>query len=334
MTQQRLHGVLSPVVTPVQSRLSAPTRERFVRHCKWLLAHSCCGLAVFGTNSEANSLVGRRAHGAARAAGRRRRDPARMMPGTGCCALHRLGAAHRARGEARLRRRADAAAVLLQGRVRRGPVPQLRRGDRSASAMRGCASTCITSRRCRRCRSRLTLIERLLKAYPKTIAGMKDSSGDWNNTKAMLDAFGQAGLRRVRRERGLPARRPCATAAPAASAPPPTSIRAAIDRLYREWQNRPTPKRSRRTLDQVRAIFQQVPMIPALKARDRALDADDAGWADGAPAAGRADARRAGEAGRRARRRRLRHARDQVLNRRDARTPSAPWRRPVACSTR
>ena len=33
------------------------------------------------------------------------------------------------------------------------------------------------------------LIERLLKAYPDTIAGMKDSSGDWNNTKTFLDAF-------------------------------------------------------------------------------------------------------------------------------------------------
>jgi 4-hydroxy-tetrahydrodipicolinate synthase len=33
------------------------------------------------------------------------------------------------------------------------------------------------------------LVERLLKAYPSAIAGMKDSSGDWNNTKTFLDAF-------------------------------------------------------------------------------------------------------------------------------------------------
>lgn len=33
------------------------------------------------------------------------------------------------------------------------------------------------------------LVERLLKAYPNAIAGMKDSSGDWNNTKIFLDAF-------------------------------------------------------------------------------------------------------------------------------------------------
>ena len=33
------------------------------------------------------------------------------------------------------------------------------------------------------------LVERLLKAYPSATAGMKDSSGDWDNTKTFLDAF-------------------------------------------------------------------------------------------------------------------------------------------------
>jgi 4-hydroxy-tetrahydrodipicolinate synthase len=35
------------------------------------------------------------------------------------------------------------------------------------------------------------LVARLLKAYPNAIAGMKDSSGDWNNTKIFLDAFAE-----------------------------------------------------------------------------------------------------------------------------------------------
>src|SRR5256885_16658704 len=38
------------------------------------------------------------------------------------------------------------------------------------------------------------LVERLLKAYPNAIAGMKDSSGDWNNTKTFLDAFAKSGF--------------------------------------------------------------------------------------------------------------------------------------------
>src|SRR5439155_1173102 len=40
----------------------------------------------------------------------------------------------------------------------------------------------------------LALIERLLKNFPGTVAGVKDSSGDWSNTKAMLDAFAKSGF--------------------------------------------------------------------------------------------------------------------------------------------
>ena len=36
------------------------------------------------------------------------------------------------------------------------------------------------------------LVGRLLKAYPNAIAGMKDSSADWNNTKTFLDAFAES----------------------------------------------------------------------------------------------------------------------------------------------
>ena len=36
------------------------------------------------------------------------------------------------------------------------------------------------------------LIERLLKAHPNIIAGMKDSSGDWQNTQAMLRQWRQS----------------------------------------------------------------------------------------------------------------------------------------------
>jgi 4-hydroxy-tetrahydrodipicolinate synthase len=38
------------------------------------------------------------------------------------------------------------------------------------------------------------LVERLMKAYPKQIAGMKDSSDDWPHTKSMIDAFAKDGF--------------------------------------------------------------------------------------------------------------------------------------------
>jgi 4-hydroxy-tetrahydrodipicolinate synthase len=51
---QRIRGVLAPVVTPFKADLS-PDSKRFSAHCNWLLSQNC-GFAVFGTNSEANSL--------------------------------------------------------------------------------------------------------------------------------------------------------------------------------------------------------------------------------------------------------------------------------------
>jgi 4-hydroxy-tetrahydrodipicolinate synthase len=78
---------LAPVVTPFKADLS-PDSQRFIAHCKRLLSQNC-GLAVFGTNSEANSLsMQERATllDELVAAGV---DPSRMMPGTGCCSeLH------------------------------------------------------------------------------------------------------------------------------------------------------------------------------------------------------------------------------------------------------
>ena len=35
----------------------------------------------------------------------------------------------------------------------------------------------------------LDLVGRLIRAYPETVVGLKDSSGDWSNTAAVLDRF-------------------------------------------------------------------------------------------------------------------------------------------------
>ena len=55
IAQKRIEGVLSPVVTPFK-RDHSPDADRFVKHCRWLMKSGCAGLAVFGTNSEANSM--------------------------------------------------------------------------------------------------------------------------------------------------------------------------------------------------------------------------------------------------------------------------------------
>ena len=83
---ERIKGVLSPVVTPFR-RDYTPDAARFVRHCKWLLLHGCSGLAVFGTNSEANSLSVQERMDLLDAQVAVGVPAAQLMPGTGCPAL-------------------------------------------------------------------------------------------------------------------------------------------------------------------------------------------------------------------------------------------------------
>jgi 4-hydroxy-tetrahydrodipicolinate synthase len=183
---QRIRGVLAPVVTPFKSDL-APDKERFIGHCRWLLSQNC-GLAVFGTNSEANSLsMQERATllDELVAAGV---DPSRMMPGTGCCSImETVKLTKQAVGN-------GCAGVLMlppfyykdvseEGLYRYFSEVVQRVGDARLKIylyhIPSVAVVGITT----------GLVERLLAAYPNAIAGMKDSSGDWNNTKTFLDVF-------------------------------------------------------------------------------------------------------------------------------------------------
>jgi 4-hydroxy-tetrahydrodipicolinate synthase len=110
----------------------------------------------------------------------------------------------------------------------------------------------------------LALIGRLLKAYPQAIAGVKDSSGDWNNTKAMIDAFAAQGFEVFAgSETFLLANlrhggKGCISAT--ANVNP-----AAIHALYAHWRDADADARQKR-LDAVRATFQKRPMIAAMKA--------------------------------------------------------------------
>ena len=181
-----IRGVLAPVVTPFKADL-APDSKRFIAHCRWLLSHNC-GLAVFGTNSEANSLsMEERAMllDELVAAGI---DPSRMMPGTGCCSImETVKLTKQAVGN-------GCAGVLMlppfyykdvneEGLYRYFSEVVQRVGDARLKIylyhIPPVAVVGITT----------GLVERLLAAYANAIAGMKDSSGDWNNTKTFLDAF-------------------------------------------------------------------------------------------------------------------------------------------------
>jgi len=276
---KRLKGVLAPVVTPFTRDL-APDAKRFVRHCKWLLEHGCSGLAVFGTNSEANSLSAEERMMLLEELVQAGVPAEKLMPGTGCCAL-----TDSVRLTAHAVKIGCAGVLMLPPFYYKGvPDEGLFRNfaeviERVADErlqlylyhIPPVAQVPIT----------LGLIERLLARYPKIVAGIKDSSGDWSNTQAVLDAFVEKGgkqsfdvfagsevfLLRNMRAGGVG----CITAG--ANVNPH-----GIDKAYRGWQS-PDAETLQASIDAVRKILQlQVSMIPALKATI-AHHAGDADWA-------------------------------------------------------
>jgi 4-hydroxy-tetrahydrodipicolinate synthase len=187
----RIRGVLAPVVTPFKADL-APDRERFIKHCQWLLSQNC-GLAPFGTTSEANSMSTNERISLLDALVAAAIDPSRMMPGTGCCSITETVelTVHAVKH--------GCAGVLM--------LPPFYYKDVSDEGLYRYFSEVVQRISDARLRIYLyhippvaivgitpKLVERLLKAYPNTIAGMKDSSGDWNNTKTFLDAFSEDGF--------------------------------------------------------------------------------------------------------------------------------------------
>jgi len=271
----RIRGVLSPVVTPFDAELR-PDASRFVRHCRWLLDQGV-GLAVFGTNSEANSLSVAEKIALLQRLVDAGLPPERMMPGTGCCAFP--DSVELTRAAVRL----GCAGVLML-------PPFYYKGVPDEGLFRSYAKIIerVGDSRLRvylyhippvsQVPISLALIERLLRDYPGTIAGIKDSSGDWSNTRAMLERFQPQGfdvfagsetfLLATLRGGGAG----CITATGNVNPAP-------IARLAREWGAWEISEADRRqaALDALRAAFQQFPMIPALKAAIAHYGADP-GW--------------------------------------------------------
>jgi len=261
MSDKKIKGVLAPVVTPFTQDLR-PDAARLLRHCRWLLENDV-GLALFGTNSEANSLSVEEKVELLEQAVEAGLPPARMMPGTGCCALS---------DSVRLTKKAvelGAGGVLMlppfyykgvsdEGLFRNYAEIIERVGDARLRIylyhIPPIAQVPIT----------LTLIERLLKAYPGAIAGVKDSSGDWSNTEAMLKQFQPEGFDVFPGSESflLAALRGGGAGCISATAnvnPGPIATLAA------SWRE-PEAQAQQAGLDKVRAIYQDYVMIPALKA--------------------------------------------------------------------
>ena len=260
--QKRLEGVLSPVITPFKKDLS-PDSDRFVKHCRWLMQSGCAGLAVFGTNSEANSMSVDEKLELLQALVKGGVPAAALMPGTGHCALS--DSVKMTREAVRL----GCGGVLML-------PPFYYKGVSDEGLFRNFAEIIerVGDDRLRlylyhippvsNVAISLDLIDRLISRYPGIVAGAKDSSGDWKNTKAMLDRFKDRGfdvfpgsevfLLDGLREGG----KGCITATGNVNPGP-------IAEVFKNWRSTEADK-LQAGITATRMIMQKVPMIPALKA--------------------------------------------------------------------
>ncbi len=255
---ERIRGVLAPVLTPFDKDLN-PDPKRFVAFCR-VLTQLGIGLAPFGTTSEGNSLSVDEKLMLLDALAAGGIDMARVLPGTGTCALSdtvRLSAHAIGLG---------AAGVLAlppfyykgvteeglfrayAGVIDRVGDPRLRIYLYHFPRQSGVPLS-------------LSLIERLLKAFPGIVVGIKDSSGEWPNMEAMRKAFPGFDVFSGSEAVGLKLLRQGGAGIISANA---NVNGAAMVELVKRWRE-PDAEGLQEALTAFRVAMQDFPLIAALK---------------------------------------------------------------------
>lgn len=253
--------VWSPVITPFSADLT-PDTNRFVAHCQWLASNSV-GLAIFGTNSEANSMTVVEKQRLLKALVDGGVDTARVMPGTGACSIDDCVSLTR-----------DAVAAGCAGVLMLPPFYYKGVSDEGLFRYFSEVINRIDDSRLRiylyhippvtQVPLSFELIERLRAAFPSIIAGIKDSGGDWAHTQALTERFGgedfavYAGSERFLLDTLRAGGAGCISAT--ANVNP-----SAIVEVARHWQENDADERQQR-LNVVRDLFEKYPLIPAMKA--------------------------------------------------------------------
>lgn len=257
---QRIRGVLAPVLTPFDAELQ-PDFARYLAHCQWLISQNA-GLAIFGTNSEAASVSTELRLSLTDRLLEAGIPAAKLMPGTGACALDDAVALTR-----HATRIGAAGALMLPPFYFKG-VSDDGLFAYYAEVIERVGSGCVPIYlyhipQFTQVPITLKLIERLRKRYPEVIAGAKDSSGDWANSKAMIDNFAQDGFDVFPASESLLSQSMPIGGAGCISATANINP-AGIHALIQGW-NGADGAALQASADVVRNIFTAVPMIPAMK---------------------------------------------------------------------
>jgi 4-hydroxy-tetrahydrodipicolinate synthase len=184
-------GVNTAVLTAMRPDLSVDL-DRMAAHSKWLLANGCNGLGILGTTGEANSLGVSERIEVMEGLVARGLPPAKLLPGVGTPAL--TDTVLLAKKAAEL---GCPGVLALPPFFYKNPsedglfayfsevIQRLGTGTKIYLYHFPAQSAVPFT---------VALIARLLKAYPGTVKGIKDSSGDFANTKSYVDNFARDGF--------------------------------------------------------------------------------------------------------------------------------------------
>lgn len=257
----RLKGVLSPVLTPFKEDLS-PDGKKFVAHCRWLLSRGV-GLAMFGTNSEGNSLSVAEKIKLLDSLVESGVGLSRAMPGTGSCSLSEAVTLTRESVD-----RGAAGVLVLPPFYYKAPV------DDGLFAFFSELIERVSDARLRVYLYHIPpvsmvgfspdLVGRLKARYPEQIAGMKDTGGKWDYTELMIREFRDecfdvfAGTETILLDVMRFGGPGCITAT--ANVNP-----SAIVHLYENWREANAVELQAQ-VNASRELFSKFPLIPAMKA--------------------------------------------------------------------
>ena len=254
-------GVNVAVLTAMRPDLTVDL-DLMAAHSRWLLEQGANGLGVLGTTGEANSLgISERLH-LMEGLVERGLPADKMLPGVGVPAISDTVAMARRAAELGCR-----GCLVLPPFFYKNPsedglfayyseIIQRVGGALALYFYHFPAQSAVPIT--------VSLIERLLRAHPGAMRGIKDSTGDWSNTKSYIDHFAADGFEVYCGDDGHLLQNLQAGGAGSISAA--SNVSAAINaRVCANWENREAAS-AQQTLTAMRAAITAAPLIPGLKA--------------------------------------------------------------------
>ncbi len=187
MTYTPIRGVLVPLLTPFNDDMTVAT-GLYVEHAKWLLDQGCAGLVPFGTTGEALSVGIDERIAAVRALVDGGIDPSLMIPGTGLSNVADTARLSRACLDLGCSGVMTLPPFYYKGVSEEGLYRHFVQllgaiGEDARIFLYHIPPIAIVG-------IPTALAARLHAEFPEQIVGIKDSSGEWENTRGLLDIDG------------------------------------------------------------------------------------------------------------------------------------------------